>query len=54
VSTGVAILGPLYLSFNDIYIKYPLSFVLDPLNRLTAGSLTFNDPISFSLLSKTS
>ena len=54
VSASVAILGPLYLSFNDIYIKYLLSFTCVLLNHLTTGSLTFNDPISFSLLLKAS
>ena len=54
ISTGVAILGPLYLSFNDIYIRYPLSLILVPLNCLTAGNLTALVPILFSLLLKAS
>src|SRR6266566_9083540 len=37
VSAGIAILGPLYLSFNNIYIKYPLSFTYILLNCLTAS-----------------
>jgi len=53
-STGIAILGPSYLSFNDIYIRYPLSLILIPLNHLTAGSLTALVPILFSLLLKAS
>ena len=50
VSTSVAILGPLYLSFNDIGIKYPLSFIYVLLNYLTASNLIFLPPIPFSLL----
>ncbi len=53
-SGGVAILNLLYLSFSDIYVKYPLSFILDLLNYLTASSLTFAVPISFNLLLKVS
>ncbi len=53
-STSVAILGPLYLSFNDIYIRYPLSLILVPLNYLTTSSLTALVPILFSLLLKAS
>ena len=51
-SASVAILGPLYLSFNDIYIRYPLSLILVLLNYLTAGNLTTLIPILFSLLLK--
>src|SRR6266576_2031953 len=54
VSASIAILGPLYLSFSDIYIRYPLSFTYIPLNHLTANSLTFLVPILFSLLLKAS
>src|SRR6266700_6398427 len=35
ISAGIAILGLLYLSFNDIYIRYPLSFICVLLNHLT-------------------
>ncbi len=54
VSISVAILGPLYLSVNDIYIRYPLSFTCVLLNCLTASSLTFLVLILFSLLLKAS
>ena len=54
VSTGVAILGPLYLSFNDIYVRYPLSLILILLNYLTASNLTILVPILLSLLLKAS
>ena len=54
VSAGVAILGPLYLSFNDIYIRYPLSLIHILLNYLTASSLTALVSILFSLLLKAS
>ena len=54
VSASITILGPLYLSFNDIYIRYPLSLVLVPSNHLTVGSLTILVPILFSLLLKAS
>ena len=54
VSTGIAILGPLYLSFNDIYVRYPLSFICVLLNCLTASNLTFLVLILFSLLLKAS
>ena len=53
-SAGVAILGPLYLSFNDICVRYPLSLILIPLNYLTAGNLTILVFILFSLLLKAS
>src|SRR6266704_5422375 len=53
-SASVAILGPLYLSFNDIYIRYPLSFTYILLNCLTVSSLTFLVFILFSLLLKAS
>src|SRR6266567_1258088 len=53
-SAGVAIFGPLYLSFNDIYVRYPLSLILILLNCLTAGSLTVLVLILFSLLLKAS
>src|SRR6266576_3288053 len=51
-SAGVIILGPLYLSFSNIYVRYPLSFTCMPLNYLTISSLTFLVPILFSLLLK--
>ncbi len=54
IFTSIAILGPLYLRFNDIYIRYPLSFIYILLNHLTASSLTFLVPILFSLLLKAS
>ena len=54
VSAGVAILGPLYLSFNDIYVRYPLSLICVLLNHLTASNLTALVPILFSLLLKAS
>src|SRR6266576_3666380 len=54
VSASVAILGPLYLSFNDICVRYPLSLICVPLNRLTASNLTALVPILFSLLLKAS
>ena len=54
VSASVTILGPLYLSFNNIYIKYPLSFIRVPSNYLTASNLTALIPILFSLLLKAS
>ena len=54
MSTSITILGPLYLSFNDIYIRYPLSLINILLNCLTAGSLTILVPILFSLLLKAS
>ena len=54
VSASVAILGPLYLSFNDIYIRYSLSLTFVLLNYLTAGNLTALVPILFSLLLKAS
>ena len=53
-SAGVAILGPLYLSFNNIYIRYPLSLTYILLNYLTASTLTFLIFILFSLLLKAS
>ena len=53
-SASVTILGPLYLSFNDIYIRYPLSLILVLSNHLTVGSLTALAPILFSLLLKAS
>jgi len=53
-SASVAILGLLYLSFNDICIRYPLSLILVPLNHLTAGNLTALVPILFSLFLKAS
>jgi hypothetical protein len=40
---------PLFLSLSNIYVRYPLSAIRDPLYRLTASSLIFNAPISFSL-----
>ena len=52
VSASVTILGPLYLSFNNIYIKYPLSLIHIPLNYLTASNFTPIIPILFSLLLK--
>ena len=52
VSTGVTILGPLYLSFNNICIRYPLSLTRIPLNHLTASSLIVLVLILFSLLLK--
>ena len=54
MSTSITILGPLYLSFNDIYIRYPLSLICVPLNRLITGNLTTLVPILFSLLLKAS
>ncbi len=51
-SASVAILGPLYLSFNDICVKYPLSLVFVPSNHLTTSSLTVLVPILFSLFLK--
>ena len=54
VSTGVAILGPLYLNFNDICIRYPLSLTCVLLNHLTASNLTILVSILFSLLLKAS
>ena len=54
ISASVAILGPLYLSFNDICVRYPLSLMRILLNCLTAGNLTFLVPILFSLLLKAS
>jgi len=54
VSTSVTILGPLYLSFNDICVRYPLSLILVLLNYLTISSLTTLVPILFSLLLKAS
>src|SRR6266567_5333216 len=50
ISTSVAILGPSYLSFNNIYIRYPLSLIRVLLNCLTAGNLTALVPMLFSLL----
>ena len=52
ISASVTILGPLYLSFSNIYIKYPLSLTYILLNYLTASNLTFLVPILFSLLLK--
>ena len=54
IFAGVAILGPLYLSFNDIYMRYTLSLIYIPLNYSTAGNLTPIVPILFSLLLKAS
>ena len=54
VSTSVAIFGPLYLSFSDIYIRYPLSLMRVLLNYLTASNLTALVFILFSLLLKAS
>src|SRR6266699_2644649 len=54
ISTGIAILGPLYLSFNNIYIRYPLSLTRVLLNHLTTSNLTVLVPILFSLLLKAS
>ena len=51
-SASVAILGPLYLSFNDIYIRYPLSLTCIPSNHLTASNLIFLPLMPFSLLSR--
>ncbi len=53
-STSITILGPLYLSFSNIYIKYPLSLTRVLLNYLTASNLTILIPILFSLLLKAS
>ena len=53
-SASITILGPLYLSFNDIYIRYPLSLIYVLLNCLTASNLTVLVPILFSLLLKAS
>ena len=53
-STSVTILGPLYLNFNDIYVRYPLSLTLVPLNYSTASNLTALVPILFSLFLKAS
>ena len=54
VSAGVAILGPLYLSFSDICVRYPLSLTRILLNYLTTGNLTVLVSILFSLLLKVS
>ena len=54
MSASITILGPLYLSFNNIYIRYPLSLTYIPLNYLTISNLTFLVPILFSLLLKAS
>ena len=54
VFTGVTILGLLYLSFNDICVRYPLSLIRVLLYYLTAGSLTVLVFILFSLLLKAS
>jgi len=54
ISAGIAILGPLYLSFNNIYIRYPLSLICVLSNCLTASNLTTVIPILFSLLLKAS
>ena len=54
MSASIAILGPLYLSFNDIYIRYPLSLIYILLNYLTASNLTILVPILFNLLLKAS
>ena len=53
-SASVTILGPLYLSFNDMCVRYPLSLILVLLNHLTASNLTALVPILFSLLLKAS
>ena len=53
-SAGVTILGPLYLSFSNIYIRYPLSLIHILLNCLTASSLTALVFMLFSLLLKAS
>ncbi len=53
-SAGVTILGPLYLSFSDIYIRYPLSLIRVLLNHSTANNLTALVSILFSLLLKAS
>ena len=52
VSASIIILGPLYLSFNNIYIRYPLSLTYILLNYLTASSLTVLVSILFSVLLK--
>ena len=54
ISASITILDPSYLSFNNIYIKYPLSLIYVLLNYLTAGNLTALVPILFSLLLKAS
>ena len=54
VSASITILGPLYLSFNNICIRYPLSLIRVPLNYLTASNLTVLVSILFSLLLKAS
>ena len=54
VSTSITILGPLYLSFNDICIRYPLSLTHVPLNRLTASNLIVLVFMLLSLLLKAS
>ena len=53
-SASIAIFGPLYLSFNNICVRYPLSLILVLLNCLTASNLTVLVPILFSLLLKAS
>ena len=54
ISASVTILGPLYLSFNNICVKYPLSLICVPLNYLITSNLTVLVPILFSLLLKAS
>ena len=53
-SASITILGPSYLSFNNICVRYPLSLIRVPSNHLTAGNLTVLVPILFSLLLKAS
>ncbi len=54
VSANVVILGPLYLSFSNICVRYPLSLIRVLLNYLTTSNLTVLVPILFSLLLKAS
>ena len=42
----------LVLSFSDIYIRYPLSPIRDPLYYLIISSLILNIPILLSFLLK--
>ena len=54
MSTSVTILSPLYLSFNGIYVKYPLSLIFILLNHLITNNLIFFVLMLFSLLLKAS
>ena len=54
ISPAKANFNTLVLIFSNIYIRYPLSPIHEPLYRSTVGNLIFNIPISLSLLLRAS